>query len=318
MTSLRLANTPSIDHQADWSSFRPWIDGTYANLRYSWIESSATYEVVAVDGIMLRTVGINKDSGTAHLDFEDNFKQQNPTILATPDGRPITVPISFEDGTFLYVCGAGDHLTNGRGEGQAFCLQRSTAGSSYIEWAFNDWVKAVGGTGFTVGGAIGDVLDFELYAPATTLQAVTPGEGAVILVDTGYDVEGTTLNIIVPYPPGGTHNIVSAIPVPASIGEPSYWAWNQPNFGLGSVAVAGTTGYQNGYNLYGINLPLAKPASKLNLLGDRNLSIDTGNVKPMLILPHWKFRATLTTTDTRDVRVAWELKCVRMRSTKIW
>lgn len=241
-----------------------------------------------------------------------------PITLAGPvtlDGRPIFMPLAYEDGTFLWVTGKADHVANGRGEGDAFVLTRSTAGSATLEWSFSDWVKASGGTGCSKNAGPGDCFSIEVFAPATTVEAVTPGTGTCVLADvTGVLVEnGDQLRVVVPYP-GGTHNVVTAVPVPASVGEPSYWAWSNPPFGKGVV----TAKESGGYNLYAQPIPLARPACNLQLLGDRSISIDTGNVKPMQLLPHWKFKATLTTAADRDVSVVWEMKTVRMRSTRIW
>lgn len=237
------------------------------------------------------------------------FADATTKVQTTGDGRLMQAPVSFEEGTFLYICGAGDDATNGRGEGQRFRLSRSTAGTTTVEWNFNDWIKAVGGTGFTSGGADGDELSFGMYAPATQVTQVTPGQGSCVLVDTG-----AGFNIIVPTA-GGTHDIVSGteIPVPASIGEGSFWSWSLPHYGKGSVSPV----ENGGYNLYDSAIPLARHVAHLQLLGSRYLSIDTNNVKPMLILPHWKFTATLTTNGTRDVSAVWEIKCVRMRSTQL-
>lgn len=243
-------------------------------------------------------------------------------VPKTKDGRPVISPCVFEDGTFLFVTGAGDHPTNGRGEGADFVLSRTTAGETPLEWQFNDWVQAVGGTGKSSGGVAGDTFSLEIYAPATELEAdaVT---GTVILYDTGFQVEGgAPLKVILPVPEGyGTHNVVTPVPVPVSVGEQGYWRWNQPDFGLGEVTEAPGTPEPNDvqpYNLYDQPVPLARPATHLQLLADRNISIVTQNVKPMILLPHWKFKASLKTTTDHAVSVAWEMQTVRMRSTKIW
>ena len=313
----------------------PTIKTVFPTLKVYYVEQQsgdpeAWYQVFCVSSEFLLCADAH---GVDKADFDANHKASSIAVGAqgdalllgseaqaiplmakvTPDGRPITAPISFEEGTFLYVCGAGAHPTNGRGEGPKFSLSRSTTGDAALEWGFNDWVKAVGGCGYSTGGAAGDETCFGLYAPATTLEAVTPGTGSVVLVPTGFDVEGTPLNVVVPYP-GGTHNVTHAVPVPASVGEQSFWAWSCPDFGEGVVSPqAGGL-----WNLYEIAVPLARHAAWIQLLGNRDLSVDTGNVKPMLIPPQWRFTATLRTTGTRDVSLVWEMKTVRMRSTKIW
>jgi hypothetical protein len=231
------------------------------------------------------------------------------------DGVPIFMPLSFEDYTFLYVCGAGDHPTNGRGEGNKFKLSRSTSGESTVEWQFNDPVKIVGGYGKYDGASGNDEISMEVYAPATTVESVTPGTGSVILVDTGYDTESGDLYIVVPYP-GGTHNVTEAIPVPASVGEDSFYSWTPSTTmtGAGDIAVQ----VSGGFNLYTSDIPLARQVSHLQLYGSGDLNVEVSNVKPLIMLPQWKFKATLTTDGTRDVTAIWELKVTRTRTTKIW
>lgn len=231
------------------------------------------------------------------------------------DGVPIVMPLSFEDDTFLYICGAGDHPTNGRGEGSRFRLSRSTAGESTVEWGFNDPVKIVGGHGKFEGGGDGDEISMECFAPASTVESVTPGTGTAILVDTGYDTEEGDLFIIVPYE-GGTHNITSMIPVPASVGESSFFKWTPPALMVGSGDTSVEVG--GGFNLYTSDIPLSRQVTHLQLLGIGDLNVEVANVKPLIINPFWKFRATLTTGGTRDVSAIWELKVTRARTTKIW
>lgn len=233
----------------------------------------------------------------------------DPPARVTPDGRPMVMPLSYEDGTFLYVCGAGDHATNGRAQGQPFRLQRTTAGTSSVEWQFNDWVQAVGGTGAAFGCQFGDEVTVEMFAPATTAVAVTPGTGSCVWAPTGWGFDA-----LVPYA-GGTHDIDHAVPVPASVGEASYWSWAREDFGPGVL----TPHAGGGFNLYSIDIPLTQIAPRLQLVGDRTFNLDVQHVKPMITLPQWKGRATLVTAGAdHTVSVAWEIQCVRMRTTVIW
>jgi hypothetical protein len=231
--------------------------------------------------------------------------------LLTPDGRPIQMPQSFEKGVFLYVAGAGDHPTNGRGEGTKFRAERNAVGDAEVEWQFNDWVKIVGGTGSCVGGKLGDELSFSSYAPATQIEAVTPGQGSAVLVPTGLD-----FNVIVPYP-GGTHNVVadSEVPVPASIGEQSFWSWSCPDTGKGTI----TATANGGYNLYDAIIPLSRHAPYLQLIEDRDLDVEAPNVEPLIFLPHWIMKVILhNESGDHTVQVVWEIKVVRKKTTKEW
>lgn len=75
MPTIQVKST-TIDYGTDWSEFRKWIDGTNANLRFTWVDEGASYFIIATDAGILRTVGINKNSEISNneLDFETNFK----------------------------------------------------------------------------------------------------------------------------------------------------------------------------------------------------------------------------------------------------
>lgn len=266
-----------------------------------------------LNGLVAAHSGAAIDPGTQHVEL---YTASGLPVPAAPDGRQIFMPLSFEDNVFLYIAGAGDHATNGRGEGNRFNLSRSTAGSSNVEWSFNDPVKIVGGHGNYTGGAAGDEISMEVYAPATPVTS-TPGTGNCILVDTGFTVEGSTLYVIVPYP-NGTHTVdlSAAVPVPASVGEGSFYLWTSDALGVGKGTV--TAQASGGFNLYTINVPLSRQVANLQLLGSGDLNVEVSNVKPLIMLPHWKFKATLTTAGARDVSAVWELKVTRTRTTKIW
>jgi hypothetical protein len=84
MPSIQLRST-TIDYSTDWSEFKKWIDGTYASLRFTWIEETASYSVIAIDAGILRTVGINKIDPISddQIDFETNFKNKSNVPFET-------------------------------------------------------------------------------------------------------------------------------------------------------------------------------------------------------------------------------------------
>lgn len=75
MPTIQLKST-TIDYGTDWPEFRKWIDGTYASLRFTWVDEAASYFIIATDAGILRTVGINKNESITAIqsDFETNFK----------------------------------------------------------------------------------------------------------------------------------------------------------------------------------------------------------------------------------------------------
>jgi hypothetical protein len=144
-----------IDHNNDWTEFKKWINGTYANLRYVWgrfgngfmdsIYEDATissyqdercfYKVVAIDDKVIRTVVIYivKPKSAAQIDFEDNFMSDILPVREEYDNGEL-----FETryNGYLYTCESGQstheiklsksvHL-----EGLRYWTQNSTVGDT--------------------------------------------------------------------------------------------------------------------------------------------------------------------------------------------
>lgn len=116
MTTLQIRSS-TVDYGADWPEFRKWLDGTNARLRYTWVESSAAYDVAAIDGPVFRTAGINKTepASAEQLDFETNFKPIAAPFEARTDNGGLVVsqsPYAQSDERTrfvgaLYTCAPG-------------------------------------------------------------------------------------------------------------------------------------------------------------------------------------------------------------------
>lgn len=102
MTTLTIAGGATIDHGADWAGFKEWIDGTLAQLKYTWAEDATAYTVVATDGPFFRTVGIDKADppSATQEEFETYYKAGGRTVVEprTADGR-ISVRVSAANRT---------------------------------------------------------------------------------------------------------------------------------------------------------------------------------------------------------------------------
>jgi hypothetical protein len=181
-------------------------------------------------------------------------------------------------------------------------------GTETLTWQFNDWIKLVGGSARYFGGVFGDEVNFGVDAPATEVEEVTPGEGTMVLVDTGVG-----FNAIIPYA-GGTHNIVegSEVPVPVSVAETGYWNWNQPDTGPGVI----TPKANAAYNLYDAEVPLSRHVANMQIIDSGVLEIGLSGVEPLIVLPQWKFKVELKNgTGGHTVQICWELRCSRMKTT---
>jgi len=72
MANFKVNDGVVIDFTKDgWVEFKKWLDGTYARLRYTYVDEGLAYNIIALDGPIYRTFSINKADAT---DFETNFK----------------------------------------------------------------------------------------------------------------------------------------------------------------------------------------------------------------------------------------------------
>jgi len=74
MANFRINGGVVLDYTSDgWAEFKKWLDGTYATLRYAWVDEGLAYNIVANDDPFYRTFSINKTDAS---DFEANYKKQ--------------------------------------------------------------------------------------------------------------------------------------------------------------------------------------------------------------------------------------------------
>ena len=86
MSKLSVLTGIVVDYSADgWPEFRKWLDGSYAALRYTWVDEGMAYQVAAPDGLITRVCSFNK--GADAEDFEANWKTNAAITQTTPDGR---------------------------------------------------------------------------------------------------------------------------------------------------------------------------------------------------------------------------------------
>lgn len=228
--------------------------------------------------------------------------RQTPKAI---DGTPISLPCLFPAGVYLYIAGAGDDATNGRGAGQEFNASRATQGESVVEWAFNDLVYLAGGGASFVGAELGDWASLETVAPATAVTPNGSNTGNCNVVD----------GVIVPAAGNGAYDVdlATAVPVPAITddGYNGYWEWDYPVVGKGTISV-GAPGTAH-FHLIAAEVKLVRFANKLQLLGGGDLDMTLPAVEPKAMLPHWKGRLTLHNhTGHAGLQVVWFLHTARV------
>jgi hypothetical protein len=228
------------------------------------------------------------------------------------DGKPFVLPNSFPGEVLLNFAGCSDKLSPPeRFGGTLFGLQQVDAGTTSMDIDFLDGIFLAGGHVDWDGGAWGNNVYMELYAPASTTKApAVAGHGNCNKVPTGYG-----FNIIVPAAGNGQYDLDVTIPVPANNEETNtqtgYWNHSEPWIGKGTVSPAAGNGK---YNLYDAPLELAH-FCKLHLFlptGQRDFVAPA--IKPKWILPEWKIRVVVTNTTSGSFRMCWDLLIARRKS----
>lgn len=230
----------------------------------------------------------------------------------TSDGKPIFLPNLFPGNVVLYYAGAGDHATNGRGNGALFQVESNVQEDKTLEWQFNDWVYLSGATFSWQGGDIGDHASMDLYCPATPVTAAQ-GNGNCNVVNGvivpaagngGYNVDLTLANPVPAFAPAGEEDTPTAI---------GYWEWDDPNTGRGTIT-PGTPGASPWF-LIAADVPLTRFAARFPILGSDSSQAQVPAIKPKKILPHWRFKFTLHNSSAKNVKIAWHLITARVSTT---
>lgn len=232
----------------------------------------------------------------------------------TSDGKPVFLPNLFPGNVMLYICGVGDTTSN-LGDGQEFKLQATSTQTQGVDFQFRDWCYLAGG-GIFYEAANSDVVSMKLFAPASTVTASSGNNtGNCNLV-----ALGGGKNLIVPAAGNGTHNLVSAVPVPSYDEENGetpvgYWDWSEPDTGVGTMTANPGAGK---WNLVDYSVDLAYFVRGLQLVGagsDGQFELTVPAIKPKKILPQWKFNVSLTASSAlHTVKIGWYLVTARRKT----
>lgn len=302
MAKLNLPMAPTVDYSAEgWTEFVKWLDGTYAKLAYVWADEGPAYSIAAIDGMVYRTLGLNKaDAGP----FEAAWKTEVPTTIRTADGRPVAATNSYPSGTVLQVSGRADSRVNGRNKGQALFMANKAPGDYEIEWQYNDSVWLTGGGAFIHGSDdSNDHFTLDSYCPATPVVPNGEGTGNCNVVN----------GIIVPAAGDGAFDVdlATANPIPAP-GGAGYWNWNQAIQGLGTITPS-LPGEGNSL-LIAVDVTLNVFAPEVHFVGSTQAPFVFPDVVASHLWPFWKVRLKLH-VESAEVDFACHLILARYETT---
>ena len=248
------------------------------------------------------------------------------------DARPLVAPAVFPNWVYMHYTSQGDDFDAGiRGDGQALCktLVDGDPVKTNVEFRFVDPVFIVGGFLKSDSQNIADYVELSVKAPATEVSINESNTGNCTLVNI---VIG---NMIAPALGNGTHDVditspinanlsgatvaiggpvlvTKAVPVPSyasdNVTPNGYWDWNR----LTGAITPNYTGTGR-YNLLNFEVDLVKFIHHWFVwtgANDNKGSVELEKhefqitQKGQMVLPHWKWVATLTRDNSHDSGVA--------------
>lgn len=237
----------------------------------------------------------------------------------TADGRPIVLSSAMADEREVQHTGCGDDVDNGiRLVGTNFMLTSSGIESATVEWQFINPVDVAGGVIRFQNAVLGDYVDYEIYAPATTgTENVGAGWFDKYPIGAGVNM----------YVPNGTHtgdwdldldeplnenvSFTKVVPIPASAGD----GWFDYDIDTDTCTLNGNG--EGGYYLFDFDCALSKFINRIWLLGTSKEDLAVpASYGAKRLLPQWKHKVTIYhSTDSATLEAVWRLFLGRANTT---
>ena len=103
------------------------------------------------------------------------------------------------------------------------------------------------------------------------------------------------------------------VPIPAfnedTGAKSGMWNFSEDDTGWGTVVAAVPS--QGNCHLVPAVVPLARFASKMPMLGDGSMNLQLPSIKPKLMWPGWRLKATLKNSGHAGLKAAWMLTVAR-------
>lgn len=289
--------------RVDWSIIKAFVDSRGKQCLQG-IEHADKYDLIAVDGVLILTCELRKDSSdTTDLDdYEANYKPSANQILApsTTDNRRLNAVNRIPPGYTVCNTGRGDDISTGSyGTGPRLILDANTPSVDFQ--MLGHWY-GIGGRVIWESASLDDHCAAMLMAPATTGLTQTTGDFNKVNL-------GGPYNVIVPAAPGtgawsmdltakhASTQILKAVPVPV--------AGNLGFFDYDSTANVLTPNYtqKGGYNLYDFDVNLFRFCNSIHgrkMDGAESVT-ESSDVVGKLLFNTWIIRFNLTAV-TQGVR----------------
>jgi hypothetical protein len=333
MAKLRISSGVTLDYTDEgWSEYKKWLDGTYARLKYAWTDEGAAYSIVAFDDKLYRIFSINKADAS---EFEATYKVYSPTqpdlgvtmkrkdgtyVSVEPDGRMVVVNFPADEGTYMWLTGAGDDIENGvRGGGTEIVVEfddttRTEPEVKTLDVSFMEWIQLHDGQVTVTDNAqwgLGDKWDWGVLMPATTVVPNATNEGNCNVVNPQGQPGQPDSYIIVPAAGDGAFDVDldDAVPVPAS-GQ-GFWEFDWRTDVVAPSANPGGAGWY----LLAVDAPMAYFMRRVNVPIHHAGNFDFDAYKAERIYRRWKLRLVVSKKSSGPGKLSGWIVCFREYNT---
>jgi len=228
----------------------------------------------------------------------------DPVEPRAADGKLYVSPDMWPLGTLTNFTGAADDVANGVVGTDLLAVESTEVEDKAKTLQFIEASYLAGGHIQYKGGVLGDHISFKTMVPGTVGTDVGAGQGSYAKVPIGGGI-----NVFVPYPGGGWDlnltekenanvQFTKVRPVPAP-GSDGFFDWN-PVTGVVTVNAA----QKGGFNLIDGDLMINELVTKIAVIGDDHFPLTVPAVRPVKLLPHWKFVVTLHNSTAKTLQVA--------------
>ena len=333
MASFKINDGVVLDYTNDgWEEYKKWLDGTYASLKYAWSDEGEAYSIVAFDERLYRTFSINKADAT---EFEATYKVFVSTaakvdvtiktadglaLSVEPDGRMVVVNFPADEGSFMWLAGAGDDLVNGvRGGGPEIVMSfadvtRTEPEVQVVDIQFMEWVQLHDGQVTVTDNTqwdLGDRWDWGVFMPATEVTPNVTNEGNCNVVNPQGEPGQPDSYIIVPALGDGAFDVdlTTATTVPA--GGAGFWEYDWRSDTVTPSASPGGAGWY----LLAVDAPMAYFMRAVNVPIHRAGNFDFDAYKAERIYKRWTLRLRVTKKSNGPGKLSGWIVCFREQNT---
>jgi len=258
------------------------------------------------------------------IENEDGSQVSFPMTDGENGKTPIFQPNIIPAGYFFWGTGAFDDVAGNKvGEGDQIAwtctVSVTPPNDEVLVGRFMHHVYVLGGHVAAKNADVSDWVTLEIRAPASSPEDRTgTNDGNANKVATGLG-----FNVLVPAPLGdGDWNVDGSdmeageinqdlCPVPNTTGT-GFWNWD-PNASPSITPVANPLAPDGSYDLYDVQLPLARQANRYPLMIEGNVT-PVASIKGKKILPHWEWVFTLRRGVIGTATVAIRLDTARKKT----